>query len=179
MRQYYYKATLKNGVSVREPKIIYRIGLIVHTNPDRSSKEACGVGIHLAKTLCAARKYVPRAEEFYLAEAGVILGEDEDKIRCASCKIIKQLTNRQLRHIEFEEKTEEEKSKMRERMRKGFTEPLCGNDWFNKHWNDITQEEIEEQRLIVKTERGEISLSPIVSKRDIRQVLATIKTQVV
>lgn len=179
MRQYYYKATLANGVSGYDQNFSYKLGINTHPNPDRKGKSACGEGTHLAKTIKAAKKYVPKAKEFYLAEAGVILGEDEDKIRCASCNIIKKLTQKEVGGIEDEQRTEEERTAIRRKLLRDFStiQPLCGENWLFEHYSDVTQEEIDAQRLIISTARGKVSLSPVLSKKDIRQALSTVKAQ--
>jgi len=105
----YYKATLDNGESSSHPAIFYRAGKVVHPNPDRESKSSCGVGIHLAKSIKAAQKYVPKATEIYLAKPCTILGEDSEKVRCDSCRIIKRLSGSDVERLAKEELTAEER----------------------------------------------------------------------
>jgi len=153
MGTYYIKATMENGESANSgPTIHYKHGIVVHPNPDRTTNDSCGVGIHLAKSLRNARRYVPDAREFYLAHPGVILGEDETKVRCASCEIIKLLSPTEIAEIERQEETEQERMKREQKMRSCLGQiyvngGLPGKEWLSQHGNDITQEDIDNQTL--------------------------------
>jgi len=80
-RKYYYKGTLAGGVSGYSPNFVYKLGWNTEPSADFESKEPCGVGIHLAKTIFDADWYVKGAKEFYFAYPDKILGEDDTKIR--------------------------------------------------------------------------------------------------
>lgn len=177
---YYIKATLENGVSGGSPIITYKVGVVIHPDPDRESKDACGVGIHLAKTLRAARKYVPVAKEFYFAIPGVILGEDEHKVRCASCKIIKRLTPSDLAQLENDEMTDEEKLKKEIELRERYgqvyeTGGLPGKVWFETHLNDYTDEDIANQGIeIFVDNKRRCGFKPVLSRSKTRAVLRAV-----
>ncbi len=117
----YYKATRVSGFSFYDPKFQYHIGQNVHPAPDKTTKEVCGEGIHLAKTLEALKKLQPNYQEIYEASPGVILAEDDDKLRCASCLIIKKLEPKEYRPLP--EGTP--------------INTLCGRDWILEHAHDL------------------------------------------
>ena len=156
-QKYYFKATRANGVSGYDDQFHYKLGLNVHPAPDKSNDASCGIGIHLAKTLTAAQHYVPRATEYYLAKAGVILGEDTKKIRCDSCFLIRQISQvavtRLLAHeakVEQERiRVEREKEKERKRIQRERAErerrireilntQLVDKEWLKAHLNDYS-----------------------------------------
>jgi len=97
----YYKGTMKDGVSCSSlaPKIVYKLGTIVHPNPDRKSSKVCGAGIHLAKSFKAMRDNTQYAVEVYEARPGVILAEDDEKVRCASCFIVRKLSDEEIHKL--------------------------------------------------------------------------------
>lgn len=162
MSDLYFKTTRRGGKSETAPHIIYRVGMVVHPDPDRESKSACGKGIHLWKTLKEAERFfVSGAEkEIYLASPGVILGEDSTKIRCASCDIIKKLRKSDKKqYMSEEEKAEEiafresaKQQKLLEFRRSlgiNGVDPLCGVKWVERNIGVVTQEDIDKCRLEV------------------------------
>jgi len=189
--QIYIKATLKNGTSYNTPTITYEPGIIVHPNPDRKSKNSCGVGIHLAKSLRSSKHFVPKAEEFYFAEPGVILGEDSEKVRCASCRIVRRLTPADIKRLEKRELTKEELLRQEEQARKEKLEKeaeirkqlgdlvfttggLPGRDWLTDHSGDITMEDINNQTLeIYRNDKKVMSIKPMVKKKHARYAIRT------
>lgn len=164
MRKYYIKATKVDGVSGRDPSYRYTLGQNVHPAPDRKSHEACGEGIHLAKTLEMAKRYVPLAKEFYVAEAGVILGEDEDKVRCASCNLL----------AVFSVERFEEGKRMFVYLRDKSV--LCGREWLEGHMFDISREDIEGQKMEVRSNGNRMTLSLGMKKKDRRFLLKSLAT---
>jgi len=87
-QKYFIKATLNGGVSGYDESFIYHEGENVHPNPDYVSKEACGRGVHLARTIEWARDYVVNPREFYLATVtGKIIASDKTKIRVDKCHL--------------------------------------------------------------------------------------------
>jgi hypothetical protein len=148
-QKYYIKATLNDGVSGYESTFHYHLGQNIHPKPDRKSSASCGEGIHLFKTFQSGKKYVPKATEFYIAEAGVILGEDEKKIRCASCDLILKLSKAEAQSLDSIFLLDQQK---RDAMAKFFpgisySEPICGLDWLAKHMDSFTLEDFNKQGM--------------------------------
>lgn len=190
---YYIKATLDNGWSESgNPKIQYKIGLNVCSDADKDNTSACGKGIHLAKSLEAARSYVHQATEFYLAKSGIILGEDDSKVRCTHRFIIKKLT---AQHIKLLTKYEDvvnanlqrEKEKERERQEHdnklsafiGGLSPnnlLVSKEWLEQHALDVTQAMIDAQGLELFTDNKRACL--IKAKLDKKSAKEVIKSHV-
>jgi hypothetical protein len=187
MAQKYYKATLENGVSQNTPTITYKVGKVVHPNPDRESKESCGRGIHLAKFIRAAREFVPKAREFYIAKPGAILGEDDKKVRCDSCRIIRRLSDDEVKYLSEQELTTEEKHRkeleVEAEMRKLYgtvynTGGLPGKNWFQKHCTDITMEDINNQTLEIHRDGKKVmALKPTMKRADVRFAIKTALTE--
>lgn len=190
-KQYLIKATMKDGRSYNTPTITYKKGIVAHPNPDRKSKDSCGVGIHLAKTLRVANLFVPRAEEFYFAEPGVILGEDSEKVRCASCRIIRRLTPSDIKRLERKERTREELLRLEEQARKDKlqkeaetrrqlgnlvfdTGGLPGKDWLINHSGNITLQDINEQTLeIYRDDKKVMGIKPTMKRKDAKYAIKT------
>lgn len=163
---FYIKGTLKGGDSVAkyEPKIHYKLGMNIHPSPDKTDT-LCSAGIHLAKSLKSAKRLCPEATEFYLAKSGVIYAEDSEKIRTGSAEIVMKLDTDMIYALGGIE------------LPKDWhipDNPLCGQDWFQKHWHKVSQQDIDNQRLTVKTDRQEVCLSPKLKKKDIREILGAI-----
>lgn len=118
-QEIYYKATRAGGVSGHDRDFIYKLGLNVHPHPDKEDISACGVGIHLAKTEEAAKRYVPSWKQIYEAKAGVILGEDHDKIRVTHCFLTRLMASPDL---VFPQR------------------PTLCDEWLKKHALDVTME---------------------------------------
>lgn len=161
MQKFYIKATRDGGQSGRDASFVYHLGINVHPNPDRKSKFACGEGIHLAKTVALAKFYVPTATEFYVAEAGVILGEDNEKARCASCKLIAKIPKESLSALDGLLKLD------------GNT--LCGRDWLEKNMFRVTWEDIKGQRLVVTKDKKRVTLPFEMKSKDRRTVLKALR----
>ncbi len=158
MAERWYKATRKFGVSIYDHNFVYSLGMNIHPNPDRSNK-LCSQGIHLAKTLEATKRLSKEWEEIYLAEPGVILAEDEEKARVASCFIIRKLNDDEvhngiMNHIFLQN-------------------PLCGWDWIRKHGN-ITQSIWEQQMIEIVAGNNKLKLKANVNPRDIRNAISAI-----
>lgn len=167
MQEYYYKATLDNKTSSYDQKFVYREGLNVHPNPSKYSHLVCGEGLHLAKTIKLARRIVRGAKEFYLARAGVILAEDDEKIRCAYIWLDKQLTPAEIAKIEKEEAMGIKQGA----ILTASTPPLCGRDWLDKHGLDITEADITKLRLEVKSPTHTFSLGLRMKPKDRKYLL--------
>lgn len=177
MQKYYYKATLDNGVSRSDSTFIYKLGLNTHPKPDKLSKESCGVGIHLAKTISIAKRYVPEATEFYLAKAGVILGEDENKIRCSSCILVRKLSQKAVnRALDIEALQDEQKKKLGSLLNTGG---LCGKDWLLKHMCDVTEEDINNLKIEVKSNGHKFKLGLAMKKKDRLYILQELVSRTV
>jgi len=152
-QEIYYKATRANGVSGRDPLFIYHIGINIHPNPDRKNTAACGIGIHLAKTIDIAKKYVPGWKEIYEAKAGVILGEDKEKVRCASCQLTRLISSPK---IKFPKR------------------PCLCEEWFNKHYLDITSEDIAKQTLEIHSGGQKMTITTKMKKRDRQHLIKSV-----
>ncbi len=180
-QRYYFKATKEGGISGADANFVYTLGQNIHPDPDRKSKSACGTGIHLAKTLVVAKKYVPKATEYYLAEAGVILGEDDDKVRCASCVLVRQLTKVQVKRILKRAQTviEEERRKVKQEIERcnrlgrfANTGGLCGLPWLESHFFDHTQEEIDNLSIVIfKDDRKMTAITASTKKKIVRELV--------
>jgi len=149
-QEIYYKATRANGVSGRDSSFVYHLGLNVHPNPDKKSKATCGEGIHLAKTIIAAKKYVPNWKEIYEAKAGVILGEDDDKIRVTHCFLLRRISPVDITYPK---------------------RPSLCDDWVNKHARDITPEMIASQTLEISNNGKRLTLNLGMKKKDRKYLL--------
>ena len=150
MQEIYYKATKAKGVSGYDPNFVYHLGMNVHPNPDRKSNDACGEGIHLAKSIETAKRLCNSWKEIYAAEAGVILGEDRDKIRCASCFILRVID------VNYD-----------------FVlpnRPSLNDKWLDEHAFDITMEDIQSQKLEIINGR-KVSLALKMRKTDRLSIL--------
>jgi len=150
-QEIYYKATKAKGVSGYDPNFIYHLGINAHPNPDRKSNDACGEGIHLAKSIEIAKSLCSDWKEIYEAKAGVILGEDSKKIRVASCVLV-----RRIEHSDF----------------KMPNCPSLNDEWLDKHLYDITPDDIANQTLeIIEDDKVKICLKASMRKKDARDAL--------
>jgi len=150
VEEIYYKATRANGVSGRDRTFVYHFGLNVHPSPDKKNKNACGEGIHLAKSIEAAKKYVPNWKEIYEAKAGVILGEDVDKIRVTHCFLTRLVSSPDIR---FPKRPS-----------------LCDN-WLDKHALDITMEQILAQTLEIEAPNHKTHITLGFKKKDRKHLI--------
>ena len=131
MDNIYFKATKANGVSGHDPSLVYKLGLNVHPCPDKISNAACGVGIHLAKTVELAKRFVKGWKEIYEAKAGVIIGEDSEKVRVTHCFLTRLID---VADIQFP------------------NHPcLCGDEWLTLHAFDVTTDQILQQGIEIKS----------------------------
>jgi hypothetical protein len=146
MAEHWYKATRKGGVSFRDPTFVYHLGMNVHPEPDKSNT-LCSRGIHLANW-----------EEIYIVEPGVILAEDDDKARVASCFVIRMLSTNEIGIDKIEPSTE----------------PLCGWDWLKKHSNDITQSMWNEQGIEIIADRNKVNIKATVKPKDIKVAIGAV-----
>ena len=169
----YYKATLAGGVSQHEPVIVYHLGLNVHPNPDKKSTDSWGEGIHLAKTIKATWGYVPDATEIYEAEAGVILGEDDDKIRVSYCWLTRLIPKEEwVTELEQAKADAERQAKEREILKGIKPPPICGMEWLENHRGDITWDDWNKQTLEVSSDRHKITISAKLKRKDLKIILA-------
>jgi len=167
MRKIYYKATREDMVSCYDPLFVYQKGMNIHPNPDRTHGQSCGVGIHLAKTIDAAFELSSGATELYRAKAGVILGEDEKKVRCASCVILTRIHGIAKARNRQREKIEQE-------IRLGniyITGGLPGKHWLNRNISSVSQSDIDNCRLEVITDKRKFSLGLNMKKKDRKFIL--------
>ena len=160
---FYIKATLDGGVSAAtfKPVIHYKLGMNKHPKPDTSAT-LCSAGIHLAKTVKAAKKLCNGATEFYLATPGKIYAEDGEKLRTNRCNILMKLDNKMLfllGGIEFPGDWVVPDN------------PICGQEWLSEHWMDITQDDIDNQTLSVSCDRHTFTIKNKLNKKGIRKVL--------
>ena len=90
-----YKYTQADGTDWYTGRTNYRAAIgkeIEHPNPNRESKDACGVGFHVGKTLYGAGKYCKPEAIFEIHYLKVrVLGEDEHKVRVSKLKVVKEL----------------------------------------------------------------------------------------
>jgi hypothetical protein len=170
MDEYYYKATRSDGSSYYggEPVIIYKEGMIIHPAPDRKSDASCGAGIHLAKTLGFAKRYCITGGRIFLAKAGVILGEDSEKVRCASCFVVRELSADDIKRAENEAELQKKLGAV------WATGGLCGKDWLIQHLNDVTQEDIDNQGLELITNNHKVVLKAGMKKGNIKTALTAV-----
>lgn len=171
--QRYYKATLKGGVSHYDNRFVYRVGLNIEPNADDSHWADCGWGLHLAKTIQAARSLSGhRDEEIYLAKPGVILGEGRDKVRCRYVWIVRKLTKKEITKYDFQEEEERIERERREALLRGLPpEPICGWDWINKHSKDFTQDDFNKLKIEISTGSCTMNLTVKMKAKDRRQVI--------
>ena len=181
----YYKATLVGGVSAFDSSFVYHEGLNMHPNPDKKSMLVCpqkdrAAGICLAKTLKAAKKYVPKAIEVYLAEPGLILAEDDDKVRVAYFWRGKLLTAKELDDIVLSEMDEGERN-VELQKRHGILltgihpPPICGEDWIIQHGRDVTWDDWNKQTMEVSSDRHKTTIFAKIKPKDLKTVLAGIR----
>ncbi len=164
-KDHYIKATLKGGQSSFNPPFIYKLGINVHPKPDRKSESACGEGLHLAKSFKAAKEYCKQAKEFYLAQAGVILGEDNDKVRCASVNIIRRLSDSEIYALDNKDIPVEWHIP---------DPPLCGWEWLKSNWHNITPSDINNQTLEISVPHHTMKLKAVLNRKDIKSYLSAI-----
>lgn len=92
----YFKAVKEGGVSAFDAKFVYpmREGAEVEVfGPEPKKPETCGNGLHLAKSLPDAFRYVPDAAEVWFAERlGDLLSEDKSKLRTNRIRMVRKLT---------------------------------------------------------------------------------------
>jgi hypothetical protein len=176
----YYKATKDNGVSsntdlkTKQP-LVYKLGTNIHPNPNRKSNDACGSGIHLSKTLTKCFSFVKDATEFYLAYSGVILGEDSEKVRCASCFIVKKLTPDEIKDIQTNELTEREREKRWVDIKTGLPpNRFVPDDWILKSALHFTQDDFNKQSIEIKTPNRTTRITNAVPSKDHKFVLSQI-----
>jgi hypothetical protein len=155
LKNRYYKGTRKGGVSFHDSAFVYHLGLNEQLNPDKSSA-ICSQGIHLAKDMQSLKRLCPDAEEIYEARAGVILSEDEEKIRVAYCFLIKQI------------------DKPPDFLGSGPI-PICGFDWLNKHEKEFTQADYEALGMTVKTDNHTLTIKAGINPRNLKTALSAIK----
>jgi hypothetical protein len=163
MQLFYIKATLDNGISKYDHNFKYTLGHIVHPNPDRISKDACGIGIHLAKTMRDAKQYFPNATEYYLAKAGEIIAQDFNKVRCADCYILRKLSIKDINYID---------SILLNNY--PLLNPLCGIKWLEQHALDYTWEDFNNETIQISHNNQKTTVKAGISKKDIKQVLKAI-----
>jgi hypothetical protein len=173
----YYKATMKGGKT--QNGYIYKIGLNTEPESDSESTESCGNGLHLAKKLTFAKHFY--TDEIYEAKAGVILGEDENKIRCSYVWIIRQLSKEEISRIEVSELSVMDRQNKLDKIKDEYglnrgIEPICGMKWIEEHGLDITQEMYDLLTMSVKSEHHEVTLknNHKLSKKDIKQAIAAV-----
>ena len=155
MQEVYYKGTRKDGVSFYDRNFIFHLGLNVHPNSDKDSTVLCGEGIHLAKSLEALKDLCPRPVEIYEARPGVILAEDNIKVRVAYCFL-----DRLISRTGFPSALA---------VAKGI--PICGQEWLNKHSSDITQADIDALRLEVISDKHKFKVSLGMKAKDRKYLL--------
>lgn len=153
LQEIYYKGTRKGMCSYYDKNFVYKMGLNVHPHPDKSAA-VCGSGIHLAKSLAALKQLQPKAEEIYECKAGIIYGEDETKVRVGYCWIIRQVVEPV--QIKFPENV------------------LCGVEWLKAHYNDHTQQEIDNLGIEVITDRSKTTLKAGMKVGNIRTAMKAV-----
>lgn len=159
-QEYYFKATRNNGESGYDSGFRYKLGMNIHPKPDKKSRAACGIGIHLAKTIEVALRFVSRASEIYLAKPGVILGEDDEKLRCGSCFLIKKLDKEEVEHYE-------KQSELRLP-----TNPICGQDWLNQHQFDISWQDFYNQTIVISSNNHTLPpISSSMKRKDLKVII--------
>ncbi len=159
----YYKGTKTGGLSYQckyVPKIVYKLGLIEHPSPDKSSK-LCSDGIHMAKSIEALRGMGMAKEEIWECEAGTIYAEDSQKVRVGYC---------------FVKKLIQTGPKPTPPWGSLPTDPLCGREWLEAHYFDHTKEEIESLGMVVTTGRQTITVKSKIKPNDLRTAIKAIAT---
>lgn len=96
----FFKAVCADGSAPNDASFVYTLrpgALSVHEKPNRTSKEACGRGIHVAKTVEAACVFAVRKDlQIWVVEPGEILGEDDHKARTDRIRFMRLLTEDEL-----------------------------------------------------------------------------------
>lgn len=155
MKEVYYKGTRKGGVSFYDRNFVFHLGLNVHPNPDKNSATLCGEGIHLAKSLVTLKDLCPRPVEIYEARAGVILAEDNIKVRVAYCFLDKLISTDGFPTVLS--------------VAKGI--PICGQDWLNRHASDISQADIDNLKLEVISDKHKFKVGLSMKAKDRKYLL--------
>lgn len=185
----YYKVTDCGMVSQHDKNYIYKFGLNEERNAE-NSKEVCGIGLHLAKTIVFAKSMARYGSEIYLARPGVIIAEDASKARCKYVWIDKLLSPIEVAKLEKEEKEVEEKRQLeiikqkeeekynqeiRQRINH-ISQPICGKEWLDAHAFDIKQSDIDALGMVVSSNGREIAIknSRKLKNKEIRTVLASV-----
>ena len=149
MNLFYYKGTRAGMVSYYDSSFVYKYGLNIHPDPDKSS-QVCSKGIHLAKSLKS--KVIKNAQEVYLARPGVIYGEDDEKIRTGHCWLIAKIDP------------------------VTYTPPknlLCEQEWLEEHLCDHTQEEIENLEMEIAAGEEHFRFNAKTKAKELRTALKT------
>lgn len=201
MTQKYYKCTGKGGRT--QNNFVYHIGYNEEPKANVKTKDSCGIGLHLAKTLTFAERFISEDEkEYYTARPGVILGEDINKVRCKGVWIDKKLTPKHVEKIKqaelrIVEKIKQAESRIKEKQRlKAEKErlrialdkqlddiirsvnnnPLCGVDWLKKHALAYTQADIDALSISVSSNGHTVTLknNHKLKRKEIKQVMTTV-----
>ena len=90
-----WKFTRANGTDHRTGTINYRDNIgreMVHPCPDTRSKDACGEGYHLGKTLKGAGQHCAPGAVFRCSYSRKdVLGEDDDKVRVSKLTVLEEV----------------------------------------------------------------------------------------
>jgi hypothetical protein len=175
----YYKGTLASGVAKHDGRFVYNLGMNTHPNPDRKSTNACGCGLHLWKTL--EKAIFEGYPEIYEARAGVILGEDEQKVRCANVFLIRRITDDEITAINKETENKRiEAIKQKEAAdyyRKLDLPYNCfvDHDWIKKSLATFSQSDYEKLGIEITTPKRKVTITTKLPAKDRRQILEAIK----
>jgi hypothetical protein len=167
----YFKALLKGNIAGYDGKTRYRTrGWNVHPKPDYSSV-VCGAGFHLAKTLSGSLSLCKNAEVVWIARSGDILAQDDEKIRTDKCKLLKQVPEEIVAKFRHSKKSDKQSPIKEYRSYLSIKDllstipgallkspplpsvpalnisPICGTDWLEKHYFDISQEDIDNLKI--------------------------------
>lgn len=98
---YAYKGLCKGMRSGYDPNFVYQKRVNKHPEPDRESKDACGVGLHLCKRIIDIPNFIPNLNEIWLTEYNPedVIAEDETKIRLSKINLVKGIKWAKLKPI--------------------------------------------------------------------------------
>ncbi len=175
----YYKGTLARSVAKYDGKFVYNLGMNTHPNPDKKSTAACGAGLHLWKTL--EKAIYEGYPEIYEAKAGVILGEDTEKVRCANVFLVRRLTDDEIAAINRaaeNKRIEAQKLKDAESSYSKLGLPyncFVDSEWIKKSLATFSQSDYEKLGIEITTPKRKVTITTKLPAKDRKQILEAIK----
>jgi len=129
----------------------------VHPAPDKST-DPCAAGIHLARTLEFLFKQ-KLVVEFYEAYPGVILGEDSEKVRCASCYIIRRIPDAEIADYKVRQMAARDREALLKKLNMQGNNFLVDQDWIIKSATTFTEADFNKLSIEVKGPHRTITMT--------------------